>query len=1340
MKWTQEQMEAISARGSDILVSAAAGSGKTAVLTERIKQLILSDGVSIDEMLVVTFSNAAAAEMREKILKSVSQAVKELTLNETDKELTAAEKTERRRKAEFLRVQLRKARTADISTFHKFSMNIIRNCFYLTDMESDFTICDEARRQIMQGEVLDDLMEERFASGGEEFLNFLRNYSDVKSEDRIRDMILSVYRFIMSMPKPFDWLSSACDALGADEEAFRASPVRAYIVERVRRSVEEAERMALRVCDMTAHLPSLLPKAQLDLERVSEIARLTSGDFDEDAVLEKISGIKFERFAAGKDDKAAYSEIKDIVGSMRDRMKKMLSSLQTEFFAVPRQEMIQRMNATRQPAEYLKGLVEEFHQRFTAAKRAKSLVDFNDIEHIALQILEHEEAAEEYRKHFRVIFVDEYQDSSILQETLIRRISRGDNVYMVGDVKQSIYKFRLAEPEIFIGKYNSFVPHPAGSPVSAGLSEAGPSAPDAGLSGSAPSNDPSADPQGPPAGRRIDLNRNFRCKGNIIRCVNGVFSSVMDRRRGGIDYDENAALKKGVSYEGELDRPVTLHLVDSTKADQLEDLEDIDEEIAELAKTEMEARVLAKLVSERIGQKIYDCKAETERTVEPGDIAVLLRGTKGTADIYAEALKNEGIPSYIDAGEGYFETMEIEVFMNLLRVIDNRRRDIPLLSVLRSPIFGLSVKELIQIRLAHRTGSYSEAFLASEDEKCAAVREKLDRWRLKARYMPLEEFLWMLLRESGYMEYASALPGGDRRAANLRALVDKAVIYSGSQGQSLFGFVRYVESLSQNQVATGQSSGSFGAENTVRIMTIHKSKGLEFPVVMTAGLGRRFNRDRGASTVTMQKEFGLGLRYADADRNCYAKTVVQRVIEQKKEEERLAEEMRILYVAMTRAMDELVLIGSLNKLEEELENYSLGLKGADGEAQCFLDWIVPNMKDAGIQLICHDRHTLSSEVRQDETVRDAFRQELETGFADEEQDEELFRLISERFSFRYPYEDDVFTKSKFTVSGLNRLIRGEETAYSGMPAGLEMLQAEEPEEFLTSEEDILQEIPTMGDAAAFEAQISLWDLLSPADEADAAGMDTDAAGLSGEYGAFSFSQDLSALLDEKISDICLTSKKGDDDVPAAKPLLSENSCADMVPEFLKEETPVTAAMRGTIMHKVMELIPFSEDIDEKKVREFTDSLVEKNILSEKEADAVSAKQITSFFRTDTGKRACRARWIRREWPFTLKKKREELTAMAESREDADRLRSDLPPELLIQGIIDLCFEDDDGIAVVDYKTDYIDFHDRQTSYDEIRRRYEKQVALYRDVIRTAFDTDRIETKLFLFRTGEIIEV
>ena len=1264
MRWTEEQEQAIGSRGSDILVSAAAGSGKTAVLTERIKQLILKDGISVDEMLVVTFSNAAAAEMREKILKSISGEIRRLVDETASSGDSGGEK---HRKTEFLRTQLRKAHSADISTFHKFSMNIIRRYFYLTDTEADFAVCDEARRQILQGEALGEMFDRHFEEEDEAFLCFLRQYAGVRSEEKVKEMILSVYRFIMTMPRPFDWLEAACRSLNAGPEEFRRSPVCLRMMKEACRLAEEAKQTARQVCDMTAHLPSILKKAESDLQKITGLCAAGEDGAGFYELLRTAGEMKYESFRPSKDDKEDYGEIKAAVTDIRNVMKKRMKEMSEEFASLPEEETLARIRSTGKPAEYLCSLVKEFHGIFTAKKREKSLVDFNDIEHLALQILDHEEAASDVRKHFRVIFVDEYQDSSILQETLIQKISRGDNVYMVGDVKQSIYKFRLAEPEIFVEKYHSFAPYEALPDESARERR---------------ENMP---------GRRIDLNRNFRCKGNIVRCVNGIFSAVMDEAHGGIAYDANAALRKGVAYEGELDRPVTLHLVDSSGPD--EEREDVlDEEIAELAKTELEAKIAAGLVAERLGMEIYDCKKEKVRTVGYGDIVILLRGVKGSADIYAEALKEQGIPSYIDAGEGYFETMEIEVFMNLLRVIDNRRRDIPLISVLRSPIFGLTVKELIDIRLSCRSGSYSEAFLASESEKCAAAREKLNSWRLKAKCMPLEDFLWMLMQETGYLEYASALPGGDRRAANLRALVDKAVAYAGTQNKGLFGFIRYVELLNENRVSTGQSAQQSGAERAVRIMTIHKSKGLEFPVVILGGLGRKFRGGGDSSSVVLHKDLGLGLLFSDPDRNCCAKTMVQRTIERQKDEEQMAEEMRILYVAMTRAMDELVLLGSMNQLSREMEKYRNGLRGGAGNtATCFLDWIIPNMEAAGITATIHDRYTISDIQKNSEEVSESFRQELENVFEGETSANSLFQEISSRFFFRYPYESDVFSKSKFTVSELNRILRGDFSALSG-----------KKERENAAPEDI---------AAGAETDM----------ERKPDGSDGDPAA-------------------ERTEELLIREKHESDEEENVRRILNEEDSESAVPRFLREKTEITAAMRGTYMHKVMELIPFREDMRESDVQDFLEVLTEKNILTEEEAQTVSCAQIAAFFHSDAGKRACRAGWLKREWPFTLKKNREELAAMAQDPETAAALRTVLPEELLIQGIIDCCFEDEDGITVIDYKTDYVPLRSREKAMDQIRHRYENQVQLYRDVIRRAFDTEKIRAGLWLFRASEMIEV
>lgn len=1249
MKWTKQQEQAINMRGSDILVSAAAGSGKTAVLTERIKQLIINEGISVENMLIVTFSNAAAAEMKEKIIKALKQA------EEAEPE-----------KALHLRKQIRLARAADISTFHKFSMGVIRRYFYMTDIDQNFGICDESRRTIMIEESLEELFEERFENGyddGEKerseynrseltFEEFLKMYADVRSEEKVKEMIRQVYRFIMSMPDPFDWLQNAVEAVNNDIERFKRSPVYAArqsdTVKSVRRMVEIYEE----VCSAVADLPSIAPKAEEDMKKLTEVLDAAENGTDEQ--LEKALNIKFATFRASRDDKECYDVIKDYISAKRDAVKKTVKSLIQKNYSITLEDSVNRIRRTYQAAIYLEDLVLDFHERFTQKKREKNVLDFNDIEHIALEILRHDEITQEYKEHFNVIFVDEYQDSSILQETLIQQISRGDNVYMVGDVKQSIYKFRLAEPEIFIDKYNDF------------------------RSGARP-------------GIRIDLNRNFRSKGHIINSVNAVFKNIMNKETCGIDYDDDAALKKGSEYEGDLDRKTSLHLIDTGMPDD-SDTDEIDDAILNMQKTELEARLTAELAAKRIGQEIYDQKKGCVRKIEPDDIVILLRGIKGQSEIYAKALKEVGIPAYIDAGEAYFETTEIEVFMNLLRVIDNRRSDLPLLSVLYSPICDFSIDDLINIRLWDKSTGYNEAFTslaktAPEDvddelkplvEKCRENCEKFDRWRTYARFMPLETFLWQLMQETYYLDYVTALPGGDRRAANLRSLVDKAIDFSSSQTKGLFSFLRYVEAMNEGKVQIGQALQADTGERMTRIMTIHKSKGLEFPVVILAGLGRRFNRDRNADNVIMHKDLGIAMRYSEPERHFTSETLSHKIIAAQKENERIAEEMRILYVAMTRPMDELVMVGGLKDLGAQMEKYETGIRGGAYGALCYLDWIVPYAKEGGIEIVQHDRREMSSQDAAENENASALMEEMCAGFPSFRDEKGLAPMLSERFSYEYPFAGDVASKSKFAVSELNRALRGVSIEDMHRRVRISVKGSDD-------------ELPDVSDTAS------------------------------------------GTLSAQKIPDIPDTLQP-----PAVEKC---NAAADYaVPEFMKSETSISAAARGTLTHKVLELIPFEKVLTEDEIKAFVQSLPSAGYMTKNEADAVDCKKAAAFFSSETGRRACLAQWIRKEWPFTLRKKKEEIAAMAASADIREKMLENLADEVLIQGIIDCCFRDDDGIVIVDYKTDWVDRQNKNAAIKRLKEEYKRQVELYAEVVERALG-ERVSSKiLFLLDSGDVIEL
>ncbi len=977
MKWTKEQQEAIEIRDKNILVSAAAGSGKTAVLVERIKQLILRDQIPLDQMLIVTFSNAAASEMREKIASAISRELEE-----------SAEA----KKTSFLREQLNLIHRANISTFHAFSMEVIRRYFYLIDIEPNFKICDEAQKTILQADAMEQLLSSMFESRSQDFVDFLSKYASTKNDNAVKDMIFEVHNFIQSIPDSFAWLREQAEALACSREGFENSSAFREIKGEITRNLALAEGFFSRAGEMLEDhgVSSLLPKWKLDMDML-EILRhnFETMPFDEFGRL--ITDMKFQTYSASKDEKEVYEEIKEAVSSLRDQGKVLIKKMSAQYLARPIAAYVEDLNRTHQDAMYLCYLVEEFDRFYKEKKQNKGLIDFSDIEHYALAVLSREEAAAEYRNKFECIFIDEYQDSNIVQETLIGKIKRENNLFMVGDVKQSIYKFRLAEPEIFIGKYEAFKENKNEYDI------------------------------------KLDLNKNFRSKGRIIAAVNDIFSQIMNKDLSGLEYDKAAALYPGLPYEGELDYPVELQIVDDMQIDDLS----LDDEIKEMKKAEMEAYTAAQIILESKGKMIYDGKRGKERPITNQDTVILLRSAKGYAEIYYEVLMKEGIPAFVDTSDGYFDTLEVEVFLNLIRVIDNRKQDIPLLSILRSPIFGFTMEELIQIRIFNKELSYYQAFreyaergeAAFLKEKCEAALARIDQWKKEAPLMPLEDFLWMLIRETGYYEYIGGIPGGSQRQANLRALVDKAVQFQSSQMKGLFGFINYIEAIKKRNVPMGQVKLLGENDDVVRIMTIHKSKGLEFPMVLVGGLGKRFNKDSNTYQVSLHKDIGLGIRYVDKENSCYKKTIVQTAIDQKKRRESLAEELRILYVAFTRAMDKLVLLGIMKDIDNAMESYSINGNQNYSGARSYLDFLIPALGNTNIIYRQSSRKDINFRKEETDQKKNDVRRLLLGGARDCPDREDLKSEIQRRLGYEYGHREALQLKSKFTVSELSRLTK-----------------------------------------------------------------------------------------------------------------------------------------------------------------------------------------------------------------------------------------------------------------------------------------------------------------------------
>ncbi|MBQ3107109.1 MAG: UvrD-helicase domain-containing protein, partial [Firmicutes bacterium] len=816
--WTKEQQEAIDSRGKDLLVSAAAGSGKTAVLVERIKKLILQDKVPVTAMLVVTFTKAAASEMREKIQKALSKE-----LLRTD--LPAEEER-------FLKEQLSQLHRANISTFHAFAAELLREYFPVAEVDPGFKVCDDVQSRLLQNAAMEELLRSRFEGEGaykEDFLEFLRLYGTSKGEETVKSMILQIHRFVESLPDPEAWLAEAAAFPGKSLEEFRATRQFQWMQRDIGRYLRRAQKAAN---DLEKDLMERYPlnlglKAASDAKQVRKICAAFEKSFDEGREL--CLAASFEQFRAKKEEKEQYAVEKKSIERRRAYYKEGLKDLAALYLRDDLAGALEWIRGTQKPAETLCALAAEFGDLYRQQKERKNLLDFSDLEHCALRILREEEARKTLQGRFRHIFVDEYQDSNLVQEELIARLKAEDNnLFLVGDVKQSIYRFRLAEPGIFLARGERY-----------GKKE---------------------EEGGQESEKRLDLNRNFRSEGGILDSVNRLFRGLMEREISGMDYDDAAALYPGTADAAARRTPVELHLVDPRKTEAPAGAAGADgapespegapagapansegapkgaahsepaAPEAELKRAEAEAALAAELIAKAIGKPFYDKNSGAERPLQYRDVVILLRaGTGSTA--YEQALLDRGIPAYTNVGEGYFDTLEIGVFLDLLRVIDNRRQDKPLISTLHSAIFRFTADELAAIRLERREGSFAEAFLfcaeegSREDlrEKCRKAAALLEHFRNRSRFLPLEDFLWELMEGTGYYHYAGALPGGSIRQANLRALTEKATAYEASDGKGLFGWIRFVEAMQAGKISVPQVKMAGENDDVVRIMTIHKS-------------------------------------------------------------------------------------------------------------------------------------------------------------------------------------------------------------------------------------------------------------------------------------------------------------------------------------------------------------------------------------------------------------------------------------------------------------------------------------------------------------------------------------
>ena len=972
-EWTRAQQDAIEARDGTILVSAAAGAGKTAVLVERILHLIMDEGADIDRLLIVTFTNAAAGEMRQRISARIGRALSEGGGADTH-----------------LRRQLTLLPAAQISTIHAFCLTLIRRFFHLIGIDPDFRLADESEAEILRRDVAAALMESEYEQADARFLGLVERIGGAKSDEPLVEELLRLYHFSRSQPEPEAWLRTQTAAFSLSMDALEQSPWVRSLLAQVRRLVTgamELTEQALTFCD--ASMEGYASTLRADLEGLSDaLAGMDGGYEDARAALSGFSFGRLGRCGAGADDEA-----KEMVKEWRKQAKKLVTEAQ-ELLALPLTQACEHHQTLAPYLSYLAELVIRFGELYGAAKAKRRIADFTDLEHFALEILSHPEAAEVNRAQYDYIFIDEYQDSNLVQETLLSRVSRGDNLFMVGDVKQSIYRFRLADPSLFIRRYEAC--------------ETG-------------------------EGRRILLNQNFRSQSPILSGVNYIFKRIMSRELGEIAYTEDVWLYPGRESDTDVP-PIGVHIIDKGTADSPEE-----EEVQWMEDAEREAYLAAAQIREWLGKPVQD--AAGERPLTYRDIAVLMRTTRGWMDRFAEVLAREGIPVHADTGAGFFQAVEVRVFTDLLRLIDNQRQDIPLLAAMRSVAGGFTEGELSLIRGACPRGAFFAAVDAymerGEDERLrdrlAAFTGRVAEWRESERREPLSRFLWQVLHKSGLYDHAGAMPGGAQRQANLRILCQRAAALAETGTGRLFGFLRYMDRLAEEGRDIEPAKVLGEQEDVVRIMSVHKSKGLEFPAVILAGLGKRFNMAEGREEILLHKDLGLGPWYVDPDLRYRTQTLARLAAKVRIRQESLAEEMRVLYVAMTRPRERLSMIGTVSSLSQAQARWMRGCgPSALGRGMSLLDWMGAALLDhpeagclggqaaGGSDSSRWDIRLWSlSDLTDRITGREAQAEAAPAILS--EIDAGQSRWVSERLRWGYPHACATVVPSKLSVTAVKRL-------------------------------------------------------------------------------------------------------------------------------------------------------------------------------------------------------------------------------------------------------------------------------------------------------------------------------
>ena len=1216
VKWTNEQLQAIQEKNSNILVAAAAGSGKTAVLVERIIHKIIDEQMDIDKILVVTFTNAAASEMRERILEAIYKKLEENPENV------------------HLQRQIILLNKASICTIHSFCLDVIHNHFYEIDLPSNFKIADTAEIDLLKQEVLDDLFEQKYTENDKNFIELLENYTNYRGDEALQELVLKIYKFIQSSPFPIKWLQEKLELLKIEDKDISQTIWGKLIIQTVDDDIQES----IMQLEVTKSKMALYPEMTKFYQTISEdIINLQDlqkyNSWDELYI--KLLNFNFSKWPV---DKKVINDLKEDSKEIRDKVKKHIKEKTAKLLSCSQEQAVKDLKIITPILEKLSNLVTEFTKNFAEKKKEKNCIDFNDIEHFALKILLDEnnnptEVAKKYKEKFEEIAIDEYQDSNLVQEAILTSISKGNNIFMVGDVKQSIYKFRQARPELFLQKYDEYK---------------------------------NKEEKAQEDNLKIQLFRNFRSRQNILNITNLVFESIMSKELGDINYNENEYLNYGANYpEPEEIKNYAgiaeLDIIDLKEDESITAFEgEEDEEEQERVEDDvLEAKFVANKIQELLNSNymVFD-KKQGYRKIRPKDIVILLRATSNLSPIYEKELSDLELPVFSDTSGTYLDTVEIQTILSVLKIIDNPLQDIPLVVVLRSSICNFTDNDLITIRLTDRNCNFYEALIKTRlicdgdlKNKIESFLEKLEKWKSISQYMPLDEFIWQIYLDTGYYQYVGLLPNGAMRQANLKTLFEKAKQYEKASFKGLFNFIQFIDKLKKQNGDLASAKLIGENEDVIRIMSIHKSKGLEFPVVFLCNSHKKFNMQDLNDIILLHQDIGFGPTIMDTTKKIKYSSIAKDAIKLKMKQETLSEEQRILYVALTRAKEKLYITGrskdftkyvqDKNKVLEmyESENIKLDAKLMK-KANSYLDWLM-------YVYLFNQGRTIT--------------------------------LKGESYKL-----SDIIT---LNVSNKKDLLKA--------------LAKEEVVEQIDLKEKIEQILKNKSDEENKKSEQALKELLE------------------WKY--------------DYIVDTTLPTKSSVTKIKQEKIKLEEmlkgieseevEYKKSYTPKFMQEDKKISSAEKGTLVHLCIQRLDERKDYELKDIQNMILNLVEKEIITQNEADAIDVNLIYQYTKSQLFEELRQAKEVHKEQPFYINIPAKDVVSEAENSKK----------NILVQGIIDLYYIDkNDNLVLIDFKTDYIS--NEPNAKEKILDKYKVQLEIYKTALEQALNRKTSKTALCLVKS------